>query len=245
MGSRSSDALLEQASEVYAVLDHTKLGRSAFTTVCPLSELTGLITDDGASPASGSDYAERDLHVFTGTRHRRRIMTMPNAVPGNSASSSLGWPRSSAGRRPTPPAWPGRGARSRASRGTRATPGGTGPTWGRGCSATRPAGSSATTRSATSTFGPSCQRWTWGTSRSCRRTPSGPCSSSPSTSARSGNRARCRCPSAVTTHGHRRGPGRRADHRADGLPVHRRAPGHRAELGRGDLLERLPEHARR
>ena len=58
-------ALLAQASEVYAVLDHTKLGRSAFTTVCPLSELTGLITDDGASPASRNQYAERDLQVFT------------------------------------------------------------------------------------------------------------------------------------------------------------------------------------
>jgi DeoR family fructose operon transcriptional repressor len=58
-------ALLAQASEVYAVLDHTKLGRSAFTTVCPLSELTGLITDDGASPASLRDYAERDLQVLT------------------------------------------------------------------------------------------------------------------------------------------------------------------------------------
>ena len=57
--------LLEQASEVYAVMDHTKLGRTAFTTVCPLGALTGLITDEGAEEASVREYTERGLDVLT------------------------------------------------------------------------------------------------------------------------------------------------------------------------------------
>jgi DeoR family fructose operon transcriptional repressor len=59
--------LLEQASNVYAVLDHTKLGRTAFAAVCPLSALTGLVTDDGADPARLREYTERGLDVLTAT----------------------------------------------------------------------------------------------------------------------------------------------------------------------------------
>jgi DeoR/GlpR family transcriptional regulator of sugar metabolism len=58
-------ALLEQADQVYAVLDHTKLGRTAFTPVCPLSALTGLITDDEADPAVLAEYTEQGLAVIT------------------------------------------------------------------------------------------------------------------------------------------------------------------------------------
>jgi DeoR family transcriptional regulator, fructose operon transcriptional repressor len=57
--------LLEQAAEVYAVLDHTKLGRTAFTAVCPLDALTGLVTDDEADPAVLREYTERGLTVLT------------------------------------------------------------------------------------------------------------------------------------------------------------------------------------
>jgi DeoR family fructose operon transcriptional repressor len=56
--------LLEQASEVYAVLDHTKLDRTAFTTVCPLDALTGLVTDEGADPQSMRGYTDRGLNVL-------------------------------------------------------------------------------------------------------------------------------------------------------------------------------------
>lgn len=57
-------ALLEQADQVYAVIDHTKLGRTAFTPICPLSALTGLITDDAAEPAVLAEYAEQGLSVI-------------------------------------------------------------------------------------------------------------------------------------------------------------------------------------
>jgi DeoR/GlpR family transcriptional regulator of sugar metabolism len=56
--------LLEQATNVYAVVDHTKLGRTAFSTVCPLSALTGLVTDVDADPASVREYRERGLDVL-------------------------------------------------------------------------------------------------------------------------------------------------------------------------------------
>jgi DeoR/GlpR family transcriptional regulator of sugar metabolism len=46
-------------------MDHTKLGRTAFTTVCPLGALTGLITDEGADLASLREYTERGLDVLT------------------------------------------------------------------------------------------------------------------------------------------------------------------------------------
>lgn len=56
--------LLEQASEVYAVMDHTKLDRTAFTTVCPLDALNGLITDEGADQENLREYTERGLDVL-------------------------------------------------------------------------------------------------------------------------------------------------------------------------------------
>jgi DeoR family fructose operon transcriptional repressor len=58
-------ALLEQADQVYAVVDHTKLGRTAFTSVCPLSALTGLVTDDEADPAVLREYTELGMAVLT------------------------------------------------------------------------------------------------------------------------------------------------------------------------------------
>lgn len=57
-------SLLEQASEVYAVMDHTKLDRTAFTTVCPLDALNGLITDEGADRGNLREYTERGLDVL-------------------------------------------------------------------------------------------------------------------------------------------------------------------------------------
>lgn len=42
--------MINHARAAYAVLDHTKLNRAAFTTVSPLSALTSLITDAAAEP---------------------------------------------------------------------------------------------------------------------------------------------------------------------------------------------------
>jgi DeoR family transcriptional regulator, fructose operon transcriptional repressor len=67
-GVAVKQGLLERAARGYAVLDHTKLGRTAFTTVCPADALTGIVTDDGADPADLHEYREigLEIHVASG-----------------------------------------------------------------------------------------------------------------------------------------------------------------------------------
>ncbi len=67
-GVAVKQSLLERAARGYAVLDHTKLGRTAFTTVCPAHALTGIVTDDAADPADLHDYREigLEIHVAPG-----------------------------------------------------------------------------------------------------------------------------------------------------------------------------------
>ncbi len=55
--------MLAHARRGYAVLDHTKLERTAFTVVCPLDELTGLVTDSGVTEAALRAYRTADLDV--------------------------------------------------------------------------------------------------------------------------------------------------------------------------------------
>jgi DeoR family fructose operon transcriptional repressor len=62
-GVAVKQCLLEHATQVYAVFDHTKLGRTAFATVCGVAALTGIVTDDGADPADLRDYREMGLEV--------------------------------------------------------------------------------------------------------------------------------------------------------------------------------------
>jgi DeoR family transcriptional regulator, fructose operon transcriptional repressor len=62
-GVAVKQCLLEHAARAYAVLDHTKLGRTAFTTVCSVSDLTGIVTDDGADPRALREYREIGLEV--------------------------------------------------------------------------------------------------------------------------------------------------------------------------------------
>jgi DeoR family fructose operon transcriptional repressor len=62
-GVAVKQSLLEHAARAYAVLDHTKLGRTAFTTVCGIRALTGIVTDDGADPGSLREYREIGLEV--------------------------------------------------------------------------------------------------------------------------------------------------------------------------------------
>lgn len=57
--------LLAGARQAYAVLDHTKLDRTAFATVCPLDALTGLVTDSGADPERLRAYQDAGLIVHT------------------------------------------------------------------------------------------------------------------------------------------------------------------------------------
>ena len=62
-GVAVKQCLLEHATQVYAVLDHTKLGRTAFATVCGVRALTGIVTDDGADPAVLREYREIGLEI--------------------------------------------------------------------------------------------------------------------------------------------------------------------------------------
>ena len=59
-------ALIRGARRVYAVVDHSKLGRTAFSTICPLDALTGLVTDDGADPSILSAFKAAGLEIILG-----------------------------------------------------------------------------------------------------------------------------------------------------------------------------------
>ncbi len=66
-GVAVKQSLLEHAARAYAVLDHTKLGRTAFVAVCGVGALTGIVTDDGADPADLTDFREIGLEVHQAT----------------------------------------------------------------------------------------------------------------------------------------------------------------------------------
>ncbi len=61
-------AFIRRARRTYAVIDHTKLGLTAFSTICEPSALTGLVTDDGADPAVIEAFRATGLDVIVGTR---------------------------------------------------------------------------------------------------------------------------------------------------------------------------------
>jgi DeoR/GlpR family transcriptional regulator of sugar metabolism len=61
-------AFIRRASRTYAVVDRTKLGRTAFSTICEPTDLTGLVTDDGADPAMLDAFRALGLDVITGGR---------------------------------------------------------------------------------------------------------------------------------------------------------------------------------
>lgn len=58
--------LIRRASRTYAVLDHTKLSRTAFSTICAATDLTGLVTDDKADPAVLDAFRALGLDVIVG-----------------------------------------------------------------------------------------------------------------------------------------------------------------------------------
>jgi len=60
--------IVDEASEVIALIDHTKWGRSAFATFCATDRLTAVITDEGA-PAEIADELRRrriTVHIAVG-----------------------------------------------------------------------------------------------------------------------------------------------------------------------------------
>lgn len=59
---------IASADKVYAIVDHSKLGRKAFSTICRTDELTGLVTDDGADPEELDAFRTAGLEVLVGER---------------------------------------------------------------------------------------------------------------------------------------------------------------------------------
>jgi DeoR/GlpR family transcriptional regulator of sugar metabolism len=66
-GVAVKQCLLQRAAQAYAVLDHTKLGRTAFIAVCGVRSLTGIVTDDGADPVELAEYRSAGLEVHEAT----------------------------------------------------------------------------------------------------------------------------------------------------------------------------------
>ena len=62
-GVAVKQCLLEHAARAYAVLDHTKLGRTAFTTVCSLGALAGIVTDEEADPRALREFGETGMEI--------------------------------------------------------------------------------------------------------------------------------------------------------------------------------------
>jgi DeoR family transcriptional regulator, aga operon transcriptional repressor len=56
-------ALIERADRVTVVADSSKLGKVAFARICELTDVSELITDDGADPAQVAALQERGLAV--------------------------------------------------------------------------------------------------------------------------------------------------------------------------------------
>ena len=61
-------SLLRNAARRYVAVDHSKFGRRAFSKICDLSELTGIVTDDGADEADLVPFREQGLDVVVGRR---------------------------------------------------------------------------------------------------------------------------------------------------------------------------------
>jgi len=61
---RMKRALVEAAKEVIAILDHTKWGRVAFATFCPLERVRLVITDDQAPPDLVEAVRRRGVEVW-------------------------------------------------------------------------------------------------------------------------------------------------------------------------------------
>jgi DeoR/GlpR family transcriptional regulator of sugar metabolism len=58
--------LLRNAIRRYVAVDHTKIGKTAFSPICPTDELTGIVTDDGAEPEDLEPFRQLGLEVIVG-----------------------------------------------------------------------------------------------------------------------------------------------------------------------------------
>jgi DeoR/GlpR family transcriptional regulator of sugar metabolism len=56
--------IVDEASEVVALIDHTKWGRSAFATFCATDRLTAVVTDEGAPADIADELRRRRIAVY-------------------------------------------------------------------------------------------------------------------------------------------------------------------------------------
>ena len=63
-------ALIRSASRSYAVLDHSKFGRRAFTSICAIDDLTGIVTDSSVPADALDPYRSAGLDVIVATGAR-------------------------------------------------------------------------------------------------------------------------------------------------------------------------------
>ena len=55
---------VRQARSTYIPVDHSKLGRTSFASICRTEDLTGIVTDSGASDADLAPYEEFGLDIY-------------------------------------------------------------------------------------------------------------------------------------------------------------------------------------
>lgn len=65
MEARINGVLLERASWVVVVADHTKVGRKTFAQIAPIEEVNTLITDAARNDMAMEDLRRRGLDIIT------------------------------------------------------------------------------------------------------------------------------------------------------------------------------------
>ena len=60
--------LIRHSRRAFAVIDHTKFGKSAFTTICRASDLAGVVTDEGVDDRVAFNLKAEGLDVIIATK---------------------------------------------------------------------------------------------------------------------------------------------------------------------------------
>lgn len=68
-------SLLRNAVRRYVAVDHSKIGKTAFSPICSIDELTGIVTDDGASGEDIRSFQEAGLDVVVGSAAEEAVRT--------------------------------------------------------------------------------------------------------------------------------------------------------------------------
>jgi len=64
--------MVERAREVIVVVDHSKFGHVAFTSVVPINRIDKLITDDGVGDEALAEFRDKGVEVLVAKVSRPR-----------------------------------------------------------------------------------------------------------------------------------------------------------------------------